>query len=156
MAHVIQNPVSGNIAGKIAGLVFVHHADGRTIVRRAPPIPTAFTTAQLKDQRRFAQAVAYFKRVRANPELYASYQQLARETHRRACDLAIADFLSSPEITQIDTAGFAGRPGDTLLIHAADQTAVREVRVAITDANGNLLEQGNAQRGGPLGLWVYT
>jgi hypothetical protein len=156
MAHVIQNPLSGNIAGKIGGLVFVHRSDGRTVVRRAPPIPTTFSAPQLKDQRRFAQAVAYFKRVKTNPELYANYQQLARETHRRACDLAIADFLNAPEITQIDLSGFRGEPGDRVLIHTSDQTGVQSVQVAITNVNGTLLEQGVAALEAAPGLWRYT
>jgi hypothetical protein len=156
MAHVIQNPLSGNIAGKIADLVFVHRSDGRTVVRRAPPIPTAFSAPQLKDQRRFAQAVAYLKRVKANPELYANYQQLARETHRRACDLAIADFLNAPEITAIDLSGFRGGPGDKVLIHTSDQTGVKSVQVAITEVNGTLLEQGVAALEVAPGLWGYT
>ncbi len=155
MARVIPNPAAGSISGKIGSLVFVHRADGSVLVRHAPRQRNVFTAAELKSQHHFADAVAYLKRTKATPDVYGSYRQLARETHQRACDLAIADFLHAPEIRDIDTSGFTGQPGDKLLIHASDRTGVQEVRVLITDLSGSPFEEGGAVLDGEPDRWVY-
>lgn len=156
MARVIPNPAAGSISGKIGNLVFVHRADGSVLVRKAPQPRSAFTAGELQSQHRFADAVAYIKRIKATPDVYGSYQHLAQETHQRACDLAMADFLNAPEIRDVDTSGFMGQPGNKLLIHASDHTGVQEVRVLITDLNGLPLEEGPAFLDDAPGRWVYS
>src|SRR6516162_10031526 len=102
MGKIIQNLPTGNTTGKVGDLVFVHCADGRILVRRAPVRQKPFRPLELEGQSHFALGVAYVRRLKANPDAYAAYKALGRELRKRACDLAIADFLNPPHITDID------------------------------------------------------
>src|SRR5262249_4260028 len=134
MGKIIQSIPLGNIEGKLGDLVFVHCADGRILVRRAPAPRTEFTAAELRTQSGFRLAVAYVRKLKANPEAYAAYKSLARELRKRACDVAISDFLNPPDITDVDLAQYSGRAGEKLFIQAIDRTEVRSVTVTITDS----------------------
>src|ERR1019366_8950514 len=68
----------------------LHH--GRTLVRKAPVRTAAFTVSELRNQSRFALAVAFAKGLQADLAAYAVYKQAAKIQRSRACDLAVADF----------------------------------------------------------------
>jgi hypothetical protein len=79
MAKILLNPLFGKPSGKIGNLVFRQHADGTTILSRAPAKsdrkPSA---AQLAHQQRFREAAAYAKNILADPEGMARYQERAK------------------------------------------------------------------------------
>jgi hypothetical protein len=93
------------------GLVYVHRAHGVVIVRRAPEFQGPSTGPQQAKQSRFAQAQRYVKRLKANPDQYAPYKLAARIQRKRACDLAMSDFLNPPVVNDIDVSQYTGNPG---------------------------------------------
>jgi hypothetical protein len=159
MGKLRPNTSVGTIEGKVGELVFAHRADGRVIVRKAPVRTEPFTAAERDNQRRFARAVAYARRVKADAGRYAPYQQAAKAMRKRACDLAIADFLNPPEINDVDLSGYTGKPGETIRIKAIDDFEIQSVAVTISQLDGQELESGNALaqppvKGAPAD-WLY-
>jgi hypothetical protein len=155
MAKVNPHNLTGTIQGKIGGLVFAQCQDGRVLVRQAPQRSAKFTARERANQSRFARAVAYLRRLKACPNEYTDYQRAALIHHRRACDLAIADFLRPPRILEIDLTGYSGAKGQTIPVQATDDFEVVELLVSISDLAGRVYEEGPATRQ-TSEFWVYT
>jgi hypothetical protein len=97
--------------------------------------------------------------VKADAARYAPYQQAAKAARKRACDLAIADFLNPPEINDVDLSGYTGKAGEKIRVKAIDDFEVQSVSVTISQLDGQELESGNALaqpsvKGEPAD-WVY-
>ena len=92
MAFLDPNTVIGILESKLGDLVFVRTRSGKVIVRHRPQRTSEFTAAELATQCRLARAAAYVKLVRAQPAVYTLYQQAAKLSGKRACDLAQKDF----------------------------------------------------------------
>src|SRR5512133_1306634 len=101
MGKIRANNALGTVQGKIGELAFAHRQDGEILVRKAPVRMEPFTDNELKNQSRFARAVLFTRAAKANPALYAVYKQAAKILRQRACDLAMADFLSPPVIQNV-------------------------------------------------------
>jgi hypothetical protein len=61
---------------------------------------------------------------------------------------------SAPDIEQVDLSGYTGKVGDRILVQASDDFAVKSVHVHIANADGSLVEKGEAEHAGIL--WAYT
>ena len=155
MATLKPNPILGTLRGKIGDLVFVPAADHTVVVKHLPVRKAEFTAGERRGQQRFAQAAAYVKQVRQQPDIYAFYQAAAKATGRRACDLAHKDFWHSPEISDIDLSAYHGQPGQELRIVAVDDCGVLAVMVALSRLDGALLEHGAATLSSEPSLWTY-
>ena len=112
MAKLRANKAVGDLQGTVGGLVYVHRADGSVVVRRSAERTADFTTFQEQNQSRFGQGQLYVKRLRANPEQYAPYRLAARIQRKRACDLAISDFLLPPLVNDVDLSAYRGKAGN--------------------------------------------
>ena len=156
MAKVRPNHSVGTINGKLGKLVFVHCEDGRILVRQAPLRRAEFTPPELRNQSHFRSAIGYLRGLKANPAAYAVYKRSAQLRRKRACDLAISDFLRPPEITDVDLGNYSGGQGQTIRIQAVDQFEVRAVSIAITEMDGSLLEQGTAVLPEGESTWLYA
>ena len=86
---------------------------------------------ELGNQSRFAQAAAYVKSVRQQPEIYAIYQAAAKLSGKRACDLAHADFRHPPIIQDVDLRGYNGKIGDAIRVQAVDMLGVAAVCITL-------------------------
>jgi hypothetical protein len=149
------NPLIGLIEGAVGDLVFAHTKDGRIRVQHRPVRKAPFRAGELKRQASVAAANRYVTRVRQSPEEYAVYQNAARITGKRACDLARCDCLCAPTIKDIDVSQYTGTPGQIVLVEATDDFEVLSVGIVISDAAGLVLEQGPAALDQTLGRWVY-
>jgi len=104
---------------------------------------------------RFRLAAGYARLAMENPEIKAIYA--ARATKNMAAyRLAVQDFLSPPFIRQIDTSGYKGNPGDTILVAAGDSFRVTRVMVTIRGADGNTIEEGACTLNLPTGKFEYA
>ena len=110
MGKLRTNKAVGDLQGKVGGLIYAHQANGTVVVRRAPERVQPSTPSQQASQGRFILAQRYLRTLRANPEQYAPYKAAAAAARRRACDLAIADFLRLPELKDVDLTGYNGGP----------------------------------------------
>jgi len=136
-------------------LVYVHRADGSVVVRRGAETHADFTARQLGCQSRFRQAQQWAKALRADPERYAPYKTAARIRHKRACDIAISDFLKPPVVQDIDLSGYTGKAGEPIRIEAIDEVAVSSVSVTVAHLDGVLIETGAALSDESGTRWTY-
>src|SRR5262249_30736310 len=76
-------------------------------------------------------------------------------TMMNAFNAAVADFFNQPSVLKIDASEWHGAVGDKIYVQAVDDTLITKVHMTISDQNGVVLEEGNAQRAdGPW--WTYT
>ncbi len=154
MAKQTNNVVTHGLSGKIGDLLVFRQRYGKTIVSGVPRQPKTASDKQKQHRERFQNAVLYAQSAVATEGLKEQYAAGVQKG-KTAFNIAVADFLSAPDIRQIDLSGYTGQPGDKIHITISDDFAVTTVSVRITNADGTLVEEGEALRG--LGnLWAYT
>lgn len=157
MAILKPNPSIGKPSGSVGELVYAHYPGGRVVIRRKPGPETRQTPAEQAAQNRFREAVRYRGRVTADPQQLAPYKTAARIRRKRACDLALADFLKGPGIFDIDASQYTGHAAERIVIGADDDFEVTAVEVRIRRLDGALVEEGRAVRDPENERrWIYT
>ena len=154
MGKLRTNKAVGDLQGKVGGLIYAHQANGTVVVRRAPEQVQPSTPNQQASQARFILAQRYLRMLKANPEQYAAYKAAAAAARRRACDMAIADFLVPPELKDADLTGYNGRPGESIRIEAVDDFDIASVTLVVSTLDGSVIEQGPAARS-VHPSWIY-
>ena len=157
MARVRLNPALASFLGELGEMVFkMRH--GRMYVSRKPRSgPRSCTDAQKSARMRFRQATVYARRVMADPDERAPYEQAAKEKQTFVQNVIIADFLTAPSVDTIDLRGYDGRAGETIRIGASDDFDVTGVIVSISGSEGQPIEHGAAVLSSMnRGRWVYT
>ena len=126
---------------------------GDTIVSNMPSFSEdrTFNQNQLDHQEAFRHAILYAQTVK-NDELYI---KKAAGTKMIPFNAAVADFFKKPRVLEIDASEWQGKAGNEIWVEAVDDTLVTKVHVTISDQNGAVLEEGNAQRADGL-WWTYT
>jgi hypothetical protein len=146
MAKVKNNNFTTGLSGKFGNIIFRQMKDGTTVVSAAPDFTDrVFSEAQLDTQSRFQQASAYARAAAREIPLYA---QLAEGTSKNAYNVALSDWYHSPVIHQVTVQ--EGR----IHVEATDNVLVSNVRLSISDEQGQTLEQGEAARISES-LWEY-
>jgi len=156
MAESKNNLVTNGLSGKLGkNLVFVQRM-GKTIVRQAPSkVTKQRSEVQQQHFNRFRLAVLYAKKALADSSIKEAYAKAAKPG-QTAQNVAVADFLQSPHITHVNTSGYKGHTGDTIVINAIDDFGVVAVKVSILTGNDVVLEEGNAIQSANATEWVYT
>ena len=130
-------PFIASISGKLGDVVYRVSKNGKTYVSKAPKKSTKKPTqAQLKVQERFALASQYASQAKDEP----IYQKRAQKTGLSAVNIAHSDWCHGPVIHEVS------RRSGCIRIDASDNVHVAKVRVTISDEQGNVLEQGEAER----------
>lgn len=144
MAKVISNVIVDGLSGGLGrGLMFRRLRDGRTIVCARPDFSKRQLSGQQQDHhQRFREAAAY---ARTAAKTQPRYAELAAGTMKTAYNIALSDWFHAPLIHAVEVRG--GR----ICISASDNVQVAQVDVQVLDAQGNVLEQGEAVHTG--GLW---
>jgi len=156
MATLKSNHAVGDLERTVGGLVYVHRADGTVIVRQLGQRKAGWNSGQRASQSRFREAQAYVKRIKLDSGEYAFYKAEERVQHKRACDLAMSDYLSAPVIQDVDASAFHGVSGDVICVQARDDFRVVGVEVSIEQIDdGTVLESGGASVAGDTGIWRY-
>jgi hypothetical protein len=147
MAKVKKNMVVRGLSGKVGDLVFQHMPDGNTYVRARPDFSRRkFSKGQKEHQSRFQQAVAYAREASKSQPIYA---QLAAGTGLSAYNFALSDWFNPPVIDAIE------RADGVVRVQASDNVLVTRVQVSILDAEGKVVEKGNAVKTED-GWWEYV
>lgn len=153
MARVKVSPIIDRISGRVGDLVFRTY--GRKVVLsqrpKAPSRPPS--PAQVAQRERFRRAMFYGKRVLADPDARAFYEDLAARREKPVLSVAVADFLNVPEVDEIDASAYTGVVGDPIILHAHDDVEVTGVHVTLQDVDGAELEAGAATF--DAWCWVY-
>jgi len=156
MGKVRANNALTVVQGKVGNLSFAHYRDGRIIVRKTPEARTHFTPGQLAQQQRLARATLFVRALKLNAAAYAIYKNAALIRRKRACDLAMSDYLCAPVIRDIDLTAYTGSAGESIAIEAFDSFLVQAVFVAIAQADGTVLEEGQAVLDERTARWCYS
>jgi len=157
MAKVKLNPILEGLSGKVGDLVFRQVNDKIVILQTPDFSGVEPTAAQLAHQARFRQAALYGKLVMADPETKALYEAAAKAKGKPVFSLTVADFFNAPSVDEIDLSAYSGNAGDEIVILASDDFDVASVQVALTDGDGNPIENGPAtETPENSGRWVYT
>lgn len=156
MAHVKNNIVTEGLSGKLGNAIVFRQWGGKTVVAVKPTYQQREPTeAQQAHHQKFRQGTRYARQAIQDPNLKAAYQQRARGG-QTAFNMAVADFMNLPDITEMDLGVYTGAKGHAITITAEDDHLVADVQVAIYDRTGNLLEQGPAELHDNGIDWIYT
>ena len=148
MAKVRSNVFLRGVSGKLGDqVVFRILRDGQTVVC----LPPDFSKRKLsKDQKehhqRFREAAAYAKAAAQHQPIYA---ELAAGTIKNAYNIALSDWFHAPKIHHVEVMG------DVIRIQASDNVRVANVRVAVLNEEGLVLEEGEAAPVDEL-WWSYA
>jgi hypothetical protein len=112
------------------------------------------TDKQVEGQQRFRESIEYASDAIKDPVLKKGYQAKAKRS-QSAQNVAFQDAYHAPVVHEIVGAGYRGQVGDVITVVAEDDFKVTAVKVSIYDADGELLEEGNAIAGKKFN-WMYT
>ena len=82
-----------------------------------------------------------------------AYLNQEQETGIPAYNLALADWFVTPRVLEINVDRWTGKIGQTIRVKARDNVRVVRVSLVIRDAQGTLLEMGEAVQSEPGGAW---
>lgn len=154
MAKSINNIITHGLSGKVGDLLVFSQRNGKTIVSKVPQKSNKVTEKQAQQRQKFQEAVIYSKGILKDPTSKLEYEAEAKDRGIQTNSVAIADFLNAPKIEEVNLSAYTGKVGDTIKIKAFDDFKVKEVTVKIQNADGSLVEEGNATEEGLY--WVYT
>ena len=152
MAKSLNNIVMYGASGKLGNqIVFRQGKGGQTIIAVKPAAGRSFNPAQQAHQDAFRNAIAYAKTAK-DETIYLTKSQ---GTTMTAFNAAVADWFNKPEVLEINIDNWTGDAGQIIRVKAQDDTQVTKVHVQIADAQGNILEEGDAVQADGL-WWAYT
>lgn len=156
MAESKNNIVTHGLSGKVGDLLVFSQRNGKTIVSKAPKERTGELSDKQEVQKlKFQRAVLYAKTVMNDSNKKQMYEAMSDDSKGISTyNVAVADLLNAPKIQEINLSAYTGNPGDTIRIIATDDFEVVSVNVKIENADGSLVEEGNAINNGAE--WVYT
>lgn len=156
MAESKNNVVTHGLSGKVGDLLVFSQRNGKTVVSKAPKDRTGELSDKQKAHKlKFQKAVLYAKAALADPVKNQMYEAQSDSSKGiTTYNVAVADLLNAPDIEKIDLSNYNGNPGDLIKITAIDDFQVISVTVKIENADGTLVEEGNAVDNGAE--WIYT
>ena len=123
---------------KVAGRVVITNRPKKRMVGEPSQGQEAFN-------KRFLGATRYAKLQLESEGSKAMYKSGVTPAKRSAYLVAVTDYLVSPEVVAIDTKGYKGAIGDTIIVKAIDDFRVVRVQVTITGSDGAEIESGEAK-----------
>ncbi len=154
MAIVKLNSAIKEMRGSLGDMVFIPRGDGEAIARRKGRPPEVFSDKQKAHQSLFCDAAAYARLVQKDPALSEPYLAGAKARGLSPYQMALGDFMKSPEIEGIDLSGFTGKAGGAVLVSAAEWKVV-DVQIRILSLEGAVQEEGAAALDPDSGKWRY-
>jgi hypothetical protein len=157
MSKLGNNPLLKGASGMLGNVIVFRQQNGKLIMANRPKKRETLTDQQKIAKAKFLQAVKYAKAQMLDPIAKAEYQSGVTENLVSAYAVAVTDYLTGPEVVQVDAHTYAGAVGDIIYLQVFDNFKVTEVTVELRSALDVLIEQGNAQQDpdNPL-LWYYT
>jgi hypothetical protein len=156
IAESKNNVLTQGLAGLVGDMIVFRNRGAKTFVSTKPKARTGEPSDDQKQhQGRFQEAILYGKSAIADPQKKADYAK-AITGGETAYNVAVADFFHAPDIKDVDVSNYTGKVGDTLTIRATDDFNVKEVSVAIYNADGTEVEHGLAVLSTNGVDWVYT
>lgn len=156
MAQSKNNIITHGLSGKVGDLLVFSQRNGKTIVSKVPKERTGeLSEKQEAQKQKFQKAVLYAKSVLNHPDKKQMYEAMSDQSEGVSTyNVAVADLLNAPKIEKIDLTSYTGNTGDQIKITVTDDFEVVSVSVKIENADGSMVEEGNATDNGVD--WVYT
>ena len=156
MSKIENNPLLKGASGMLGDtMVFRTVRGGLQMVNR-PKRRRKVSEKQLDIQSKFQEASQYANRQIAKEDSNSLYEAGITDKKHTAYIVAMSDYLNAPKVHFIEALGYKGAIGNLIAVKATDDFMVTGVKVAITAANGTLIEEGEA---GPdpdrINLWTY-
>ncbi|MGC3947019.1 MAG: hypothetical protein QM762_21295 [Chryseolinea sp.] len=153
-----DNPAMKGASGTLGGALTYRRVGDRTIVAQKGKKREKLSAKQEVQVASFTKASSYAKRALMKPEMKALYERgIDKKKHiTNAYTVAIQDFLKPPVIHEIDTKDYSGEAGQLIRVRASDNFKVKSVTVSVANAEGEMVETGEALERGKKGLWRYT
>src|SRR5215213_2648038 len=99
MPRVRLSPLVEEIRGTMYDVVFKRSPKGNMIVTKRPDMTKVeWSEAQTRQRQRFKEAVAYAKAALAEPQVRLRYEKMAKQQHKRAWDVALADYFEGKDL----------------------------------------------------------
>jgi hypothetical protein len=156
MAESKGNVITHGLSGKVGDLVVFRRKGNRTFVSKKPEQPKGATEKQAAHRLRFRHATLYAKAATEDLESKVVYSELAAKRKRTPFIVAVADFLNAPEIETIDVSKYFGATDDIIKVMVADDAMVKSVYICIENADGTIVEEGDAVADASGYVWTYT
>jgi hypothetical protein len=138
---------------KFNNLRLVH---GKTVIaKRALLKAHEQSEAQKNTRRRFLLGSQYAKKILQDPIMKEAYASRAKPG-QSPYNVALADYMTAPEIAEVNLSAFKGTKGSTVTLQVIDDYEVTEVKVAIYDHQSGLVEEGMASLADNDIDWEYT
>jgi len=149
MAIVKDNILMQLVRGTLGKQFTIYERNGQIImaVKRGPSKKKP-TQKQLEARHRMTIASARAQRLMADPEIKAYYESLAGPG-QNAYNMAVKDAYHSPEVQNIRL------EGEDVVVTAKNEFRVAEVEVKVIDAEGVIIERGQAVLGRNRVHWYY-
>jgi hypothetical protein len=148
------NVITYGLSGKIGEILVFRQVGGQTIVSKMPEPPKTVSEKQVAHRKRFKRAMEYATSAVESPETGKLYKASVKN-RQTPINVAVADFFNAPEIEHIDLSEYTGNAGEKIRITVSDDFMVKYVKVQISNADGTLVEEGDAVREAG-DLWIYT
>jgi len=153
---IARNLILDGVSGKIGDTLVISQRGGKTIISQARgKRRREASEAQKAHMMLFQQATIYGRSQMVDEAAKADYADRAGGM-KSAYNVAVADFFHAPDIDEIDLSGYSGSIGDPIRVRAIDDFKVVEVFVRILNADGSLVEEGNAVQSDNLLDWIYS
>jgi hypothetical protein len=157
MAQVKDNIVTEGFSGKLGSKIVFRQLGNRTVVAKRSRTSEITTPNQATHRQRFRQAAAYAKVKMLDPAAKAEYEAMAKQYElTSAFAAAVGDFLTPPDIANINTGKYSGQPGDVILITSVNRLKIASLQVSILQPGGALLEAGPATFSVEDVAWKYV
>lgn len=155
MAQSKNNIITHGLSGKVGDILVFSQRNGKTIVSKVPKKTAQDSEKQKQHKQKFQEAVLYAKNALQDSTTKQQYQEVAdKKEGLSAYNIAVADLLNAPNIEEINLSGYTGKTGEIIKIKVYDDFKVASVSVHIYNADGSLVEEGNATHQGLD--WHYT
>lgn len=153
MAKQTGDTLLEGFSGKIGSQLVVRKTNRGLVLGVRPKSEAAETEKQKKWRETFALAVAYASGVQKEPV----YQDMAKKRDLSGFNVATADFLHPPELSESFLDAYNGKVGDIIKVRAVDDVKVTTVGIIIVDSENAVIEEGSmVQDAKDKTLWSYT
>lgn len=155
MAKVGNNILTQGLQGAIGGMLVFRQLNGKTVVSAKSQKVYPRSDKQKERQDRFRKATQYAKSAMADASLKEQYAAGLSPRCSSAYQVAVADYLNAPSITQVIVHPHPITAQKIITIYASDDFRVAEVTVSIHTADGEVQEEGRATPTATDGIWEY-
>ncbi|GAO45602.1 hypothetical protein [Flavihumibacter petaseus] len=158
MSKITENELVNKARGKMSDQFMYRTRGENTFISKLPKRDKtkAPHENQVRVRDKFSDAQQYARVAISDPDLKAEYQQHL-PSGKAAYNAALKDYLTAPEVQEVDTAAYEGIAGNPIVVLAVDDFRVVEVSISIHTASGLLVEEGFAQLSPVFRRrWTYT